>query len=148
MRYRALSPTGDFTFGQGSANYLVDSSEAVAQACLTALKLFQGEWFLNTQAGMPWYQSVLGKYSQASYDAAIQTAIKGVQGVARIMSYSSALSIRTRLLMVNVTILTIYSQVPITFANVVPTYFPPGGGATPGQGGYGGDGYGTGGYGG
>lgn len=39
MRYRVLSPTGDYTFGQGPGEFLVNSPAAVAQAIGTRLRL-------------------------------------------------------------------------------------------------------------
>lgn len=37
---------GDMVWGHGDRDMLVDSPTAVAQAVLTRLKLWQGEWFL------------------------------------------------------------------------------------------------------
>jgi hypothetical protein len=54
MRYRKLDANGDYTFGGGSNDFLVNTPETVAQAVMTRLNLLQGEWFLDTTAGMPW----------------------------------------------------------------------------------------------
>jgi hypothetical protein len=102
MRVRALDANGDMQFGRGSANFLVNSPQLVVQKILTGLKLFQGEFFLNTSAGMPWNQQVLGFQTQASYDNAIRTQIRNTAGVTGITSYSSSLNTTTRALSVTV----------------------------------------------
>lgn len=112
MRYRALDANGDYSFGQGSANFLVNSPAAVAQAVLTRLDLFQGEWFLDTTEGTPYGAQVLGEHTRATYDAAIRSRILGTQGVTGITSYASSVSGRD--LTVTATIATAYGEVAIS----------------------------------
>ncbi len=50
MRYRAWDANGDYTFGQGSKNFLVNSPQCVAQAVVSRLRLQLGEWFIDTSA--------------------------------------------------------------------------------------------------
>ena len=113
MRYRALSPTGDYTFGQGSANFLVNTPETVAQAVKTRLLLMTGEWFLDVTEGTPYATDILGKGTQPLYDAAIQNRIKGTQGVTAVRFYESSLDPITRSLTVTATIDTLYGQAQI-----------------------------------
>lgn len=40
---------------------LVDGIDAIAQDLTTRLRTFQGEWFLDTRIGMPYFQKVLGQ---------------------------------------------------------------------------------------
>lgn len=139
MRVRAQDASGDYTFGQGSSNFLVNSAQAVAQLVETGLKLWQGEWFLNTSAGMPWASEVLGYNTQAFYDQAIQAQIKSTVGVTGINSYNSSLNRATRVLTVNANGQSLYGSFAISTAIPVPVP-PPGGGY--GAGGYGQEGYG------
>jgi hypothetical protein len=122
MRVRAVDANGDMVFGAGAATFLANTPQAVVQCVLTALKLFQGEWFLDTTAGMPWDAQVLGINPQSIYDSAIQTCIRGVTGVTQITAYSSSLNKPTRLLTVTVSILTAYGDA--TFSTVLP-FAPP-----------------------
>lgn len=108
-RYRALSSTGDYTFGQGERNFLVDSPAMVGQKVRTRLLLWTGEWFLDVTAGTPWLQQVVGKNKNPTYDLAIQQRILQTQGVKSIVSYSSNVSADRRL-SVSVTIETIYGE--------------------------------------
>jgi hypothetical protein len=119
MRYRALDANGDMTFGQGSANFLVNSPAAVEQAILTGLRLFQGEFFLNNAAGMPWFTDVIGVGKQGLYDTAINNQILGTNGVTGVTSYSSSLNTAARTLAVSATVMTAYSPTPITISTTL-----------------------------
>lgn len=112
MRYRALSPDGDYTFGQGSANFLIDSPEAVAQSVLTRLLLWQGEWFLDVTAGTPWLQGILGTGTKPLYDLLIRQRVTDTLGVTGIASYSSQLDVE-RGLSVTMTIDTEFGQAKV-----------------------------------
>ena len=137
MRVRQLDADGDMLWGFGSQNFFIDDVQLVQQKILTGLKLWQGEWFLDTTAGMPWNTSVLGRVSQSIYDAAIQRQIRSTKGVTGITSYSSSFNAVTRNLNVNVQVSTLFGPLTLT----VPFYLPPL------NGGYGVGGYGTSGYG-
>lgn len=89
MRYRALTPSGDYSFGQGNANFLINVPEAVAQAVQTRLLLERGEWFLDQEAGTPYKTDILGTHTQSKYDAALRGRIQGTVGVTKVLSYSS-----------------------------------------------------------
>ncbi len=96
MRVRALSSTGDYTWGQGNGNYLIDSPAAVGQLVKTTLLLWQGEWFLDVLYGTPWLQQILGQFGAKSVvDIIIQSVILGTQPagcVTKIVNYSSTLN--------------------------------------------------------
>ncbi len=136
MRYRKLSPTGDMTFGAGQLNFLIDSPAAVAQAVMTTLKLFYGEWYLNTAAGTPWFTGVLGYHSQADADATIQNQILSVSctisstniplgyqagqvvnAITNIQDYQSELDPETRAYSATCTLNTIYGPTPLVISN-------------------------------
>lgn len=113
MRYRLLDTNKDYTFGQGSSNYLVNIPQTVAQAIFTRLLLYQGEWFLDTTTGMPWYTQVVGNNTTSLYDTAIKTLIVETPGVAQLIAYNSVLDRVKRHLTVNASVLTIFSNNPI-----------------------------------
>jgi hypothetical protein len=109
MRYRQLDGNGDYTVG---LPFFVNSPQCVAQAISTRLKLWQGEWFLDSTAGTPWRQSILGR--SVNPDAFIKQAILGTQGVTAITSYVSALNSAARVLTVSGTAQTLYSKAPFS----------------------------------
>ena len=114
MRVRAQDANGDMTFGFGQANFLVNSPQAVLQLILTGLKLFQGEFFLNTAAGMPWNSQVIGFGTQSLYDPAIQNQILNTTGVTGLTSYSSSLNKVTRELSVAFSVSTQFGPISAT----------------------------------
>lgn len=115
MRYRSLDADGDYTLGSG-ADFLVNSPEAVAQAVLTRLRLWLGEWFVDTQDGMPWNEQVLGKRGGRNPNAAIRQRILGTEGVTAIVAYDSQFDGETRRLRIEATIETIYGTTTISEA--------------------------------
>lgn len=104
MRYRALDANGDYSFGHGSADFLVDTPATVAQAVDTRLLLMEGEWFLDDTEGTPYATEILGTHTQGTYDQAIRQRVLETEGVTGIVSYSSTLNRGTRALAVSVTI--------------------------------------------
>lgn len=116
MRYRTLDANGDYTFGVGGSNFLVDSPDAVAQAIQTRLKLITGEWFLDQTAGTPYYTDILGAGTESTRDIAVQTVILETQGVTGIVDYASYLDPSTRQFTVAATVSTQYGQTTITQA--------------------------------
>lgn len=113
MRYRTLSPTGDYTFGVQGTNFLVNSPEAVAQAVKTRLAISTGEWFLDLSYGTPYQSKILGAGKVSTYDSAIQQVILDTQGVTAITQYSSKVDPITRAASVFVVIDTLYGTATI-----------------------------------
>lgn len=107
MRYRKLDSNGDMVFGHGQADFWINVPAAVAQAIETALRLIQGEWFLDLTKGVPWFGQVIGR--NTLYDQVIKQAILGVDGVVSLGNYTSSYDSETRSLAVSDSgIITIY----------------------------------------
>lgn len=114
MRYRTLTESGDYSFGEGGQNFLVNSPAAVGQAVLTRLGLIAGEWFLDQTAGTPYDTDILGAGTENTRDLAYQTVILDTQGVNAIVEYASYLNPTTRAFIVAATIDTIYGITTIS----------------------------------
>lgn len=114
MRYRREDDDGDYTFGQGDDTWLVNSPEAVAQAIKTRFLLWYGQWFLDTTAGTPWIQSVLGKQKPDTYNLAIRKRILETQGVSGITEFNTEVDGRTRRVTFTATVETIYGTTTVT----------------------------------
>lgn len=112
MRYRRLSTDGDYTFGQGQANFLIDSPETVGQAVKTRLLLLFGEWFLDIEDGTPYAEQVLGNDTRPTYDQAIRQRVLDTNGVTDISAYQSIVA--GRALSVTMTIDTIFGPTTVT----------------------------------
>lgn len=110
MRYRKLTSDGDYVFGSGKNDFLVNSPEAVAQAILTRLKLWLGEWFADTSDGTGWNQSIVGKQSKNLYELTFHQRVLETPGVKSIVDFQSALDPDTRRLTVSMTVNTIFGE--------------------------------------
>jgi hypothetical protein len=119
MRVRMLSVTGDYTIGQGLANFWINAAQGVGQNVTTRLGLWVGEWFLDRTIGTPWLQQILGYNNASLRDTAIKTVILGTFGVSSIVSYSSDATPNNRNFVVTGTVMTIYSTQPVPFGPVV-----------------------------
>jgi hypothetical protein len=113
LRVRALDASGDYTFGRGAGNFLVDSPATVGQCVQTRLNLKQGEWFLDRTAGTPWDTQVLGYGTSALRDNAIKAVVLGTPGVTAIDAYSSNFDAATRMFTVSMTIITQYGTTTV-----------------------------------
>jgi hypothetical protein len=100
-------------FGYQQANFLRDTPDAVAQAVVTRLKLWLGEWFIDQSEGTPYQQAVLGKGTQQSAEPAIRSRILETQGVKSILSFAFAFDGENRIATINATIDTIYGQATV-----------------------------------
>ncbi len=110
MKYRPFAPGDDYSVG---VPFLSNSPQCVAQAILTRLKLWLGEFFLDVTDGTPYLEDILVPLAGASPDAAIQRRILGTPHVQSISSYSSAFDGQSRALTVNATVVTDYGPVTI-----------------------------------
>ena len=79
---------------------------------MTRLKLWRGQWFLDTNDGTPWLQDILGKHE--AVDMIIRNRILGTPGVKEITEFQSVLDPDTRTLSIQVTIDTNYGSTEIS----------------------------------
>lgn len=123
ITYRSLGPNNDPLFGQGQANFLSDA-DAVAQAILTRLRLFQGEWWASLNEGLPLWQSILGKSGSLSNiqeaELLIQTVILGTPYVTGITNQDISFDSTTRSFAYSATVETQFGQVQIANTPTVP----------------------------
>lgn len=78
-----IDETNDLVFRDGD---LVFSTgiEAVVQGCRIAMQMFRDEWFLNLDAGLPYWDSILGQKPSVAVQAAtiyIRRELQLVDGV-------------------------------------------------------------------
>lgn len=114
MRYRKLDEDGDYRFGHGLTDFYTNSAEAVAQAVMTRLNLWTGEWFADTSEGTGWITDVLGKNTSYMYEMLIRQRILETPGVERIDSFESQFNSAIRKLTIQSTITTIYGTTNLT----------------------------------
>lgn len=70
-------------------------TQTVAQRLSIRLKTFEGEWFLDTEYGVPYWQRILGKKpTKSAVDQILQQEILEENGVKEITFFSSTLKNR------------------------------------------------------
>ena len=108
MKVRKLSANGDYVLGHGTTDFLQNTPQAVAQSVMTRLALWQGQWFIDTDEGTPWFQGILGKGDFA--ESLVKERILTTQGVLSISEFESILNPDTRSMTITVTIETEYGS--------------------------------------
>jgi hypothetical protein len=105
------------TFGRGSQN-LTYGNYAVGQAIQTRLKLLKGEWFEDTEDGLPLFQQILGTKSTKNnlqiIDSLIRERILNTTDVTEIIEYSSSSSNEDRTYTFTAKVNTTYGIVTIS----------------------------------
>jgi len=94
---------------------LIDGADQVYQQLLIKLKLWKGEWFLDTDFGTPYLSSILGKQLTLSGAiAALRTSILEVEGVRQIVSLTYNFNRALRQLQVTFEAETPYGIIEVT----------------------------------
>lgn len=66
-------------------------TENVAQRLRIRLLSFEGDWFLDTTYGIPWWQRILGqKPTKSAIDQILQQEILSENGVKELVSFNSS----------------------------------------------------------
>lgn len=113
MRYRKLDSDGDFVTGHGAADFYADQVEAIAQSILTRLRLWRGEWFLDTAEGTPYKEEALGVRRLRTAGPAIRRRIATTSGVTEVKEFNVSYDSETRHLSVACTVATAYGDISI-----------------------------------
>lgn len=93
--------------GNGAA--FVTGADQAAQGVTTRLKLFKGEWFLDLQAGTPWFQEILVDNPDVRrIESVLKARILGHQDVEEMLSFALEFDRATRDLTVQFEANTIY----------------------------------------
>ena len=105
------------TFGSQQADFLRNTPETVAQAVVTRLGLWLGEWFLDSTEGTPYAQAALGKYTQQTIEPAIRQRILETENVTSITAFDLQFDPDERRVTIQATIDTTFG--PTTVVGVV-----------------------------
>ncbi|RYF12058.1 MAG: hypothetical protein EOO40_02080 [Deltaproteobacteria bacterium] len=114
---------GDLLFKNGGVRLTsdTDGTNPTLQRIVQRLRLLTGEWFLNTQEGVPWLQQILVKNaSQATVDALLQDTILGTPGVLVLKQYQSTAFRAQRRYQVKFTVSTVQGNVVQSTVNITP----------------------------
>lgn len=98
----ALDPTTNDLLITAFDLSFVEDIDQIAQNLNIRLRFFLGEWYLDTLAGVPYYQYIFVKNpNQIQVDSFLQNEISSTVGITDITSYSSSYDGPTRNYSVN-----------------------------------------------
>jgi len=94
---------------------LIDEGERVAQQASVRMRTFLGEWEFDLDAGVPWYQKIIGikGVNLNEVDSVIRSQILSVKDVLSILSLSMEFDSATRTLEINTKINTTFGVVVV-----------------------------------
>lgn len=85
---RALDSNNDLIFERGSIK-LVDEGAQLVQHVRSRLLMYRGEWFLDTNAGVPYLEEIFTKpVNLANIESIFKGIILNTEGVLRLLSFS------------------------------------------------------------
>ena len=87
IKVRALDKNGDFSFGQGLANYINDDN-AIIQNVKTRLKSLKNDFFLDSEANIAWFDILSQLNNQDLVINEIYRVTLGTDGVVQIIDIS------------------------------------------------------------
>lgn len=106
----------------GQQNQFLEGVDAVGQAIATRLRLLLGEWWENTEDGLPLFQEILGLFRPENevedVDLIISERINDTEGVTEILSFDSQYSQGTRTYSAKCSVQTVYGVVDISIQNL------------------------------
>ena len=93
---RINETTGDLDLSGGDL-ILTENEETIDQHVRANLRSFKGEWFLNLDEGVPYYQDILKKnQSPVLIDAILKEAILNSYGVTELTAFEIKVDTETR----------------------------------------------------
>jgi phage baseplate assembly protein W len=88
-----LDSTGDLDLSSLGLVLLDTKEAALRQRLQIVLRTYQGEWFMNTTTGLPYFSDpFINKPDKVAVDNVIKTAIINTEGVVSLDEYTSSLN--------------------------------------------------------
>ena len=108
--------TGDIDLTGNTVKLTTSDIQEVRQKVEIRLRTFKEEWFMNINAGVPYFQRLLNKgVSKSLIDTQIKTNVLATVGVLAIAKFNSEIDLRQRTYTANITVTTFEGNVAIEF---------------------------------
>tara|TARA_Y100001956_G_scaffold73300_1_gene79380 strand:- start:317 stop:676 length:360 start_codon:yes stop_codon:yes gene_type:complete len=108
--------SGDIDITGNKVRLTTSNIEEVRQKVEIRLRTFKEEWFMNVEAGLPYFQIILQKGVSKNYiDAQVKSVTLKTNGVIGIESFNSEIDNRTRTYIANMRLTTSEGIVVINF---------------------------------
>lgn len=108
MIVRGLDANNDWLFGKGKNDYNAQN-KAVEQSIATRLRSFLGDCFFALDAGLDWF-NLLGSKNQLALELAVRAVILNTPNVSAIIDVSINLDHTTRLISMQYTVETVFTD--------------------------------------
>lgn len=109
-----LNNDHDLEFTDNDLRLTETESESLAQRLKIKLLTFRGEWFLNTQEGIPYYQRIFRKNTpKETIDAVFKQAILSEPEVIQLNEFNSSINRQFRIYRLNFIVRSSNSDEPI-----------------------------------
>mgnify|MGYP000459845906 CR=1 FL=1 len=109
MRTRRLDSNHDWMFGSGRGDYATESL-AIAQSVETRLLSLYGDWFLNREHGLKWFDWLQKNPDLMQMESALKKTVLNTEGVTEITAFSISLDPDSRRMTVQVNYNDIYGE--------------------------------------
>ncbi|WP_373033344.1 hypothetical protein [Sulfurovum sp.] len=80
MKVRRIDANGDWTFGQGLANYII-KAPMVRQNVVTRIKSFKFDWFLDVDAEIDWFNIIGSRNNEKTILSELERVVLATTGV-------------------------------------------------------------------
>lgn len=104
--------TDDIAHRNGLIRYTTSGNET-AQRVITRIRRLKGEWFINTEVGMPYIQDILGKRDINYFKLLLRKEILNTDGVQSINNFRLSFNSKTGLISVYVEIKVNGQYIPV-----------------------------------
>lgn len=107
-----LDEDGDIVLDENGLHF-VSGLDGIVQAVRYRLSLFRGEWFLNLDVGVPWYDEIIGEhFDEALVRRRVAEAINDVEGIVEITELTAKYDNKTRTISVTWAARTLFGDTP------------------------------------
>lgn len=115
MKDIALDPTTGDLLLENFDLQLVEGKDQIAQNLAIRLRFILGEWFLDTTAGVPYYDDFFIKApNQIRIESVLKEEILDTPGVDQILSFTSTFNAQRRIYSVTFSVSTIRGEITLT----------------------------------
>lgn len=109
MRVAGLTADGDWRFGKGKAVYL-RRSDAIRQNVVTRLRSFTEDWFLDTAAGLPWFELLGNRQTERRILQEVEAVVLATEGVRAIERLRLTPERRDRSAVIEIDVVDIFNE--------------------------------------
>ena len=118
MSSLALNSDNDFHFEKGKLVFIsgYNTDDEIIQRLRMRFKFFKGEWFLNSEHGLPYFEEILGTKNLDSniIESVLRKEVLSVEGIREITKSSIDYDAENRKIKYTISVVSINSESPLS----------------------------------